>query len=463
MSTEINVTVDRGGLLKRNRQQTTANRQAALDQDAEDRARENGERQRDALLAQAQAAAQNASRQPLRREQVGAYRNNAVTPYVGMGWLLQKVAYHITEYVAAGAIDFTVVSGDCTSSVTFRVTNHYDPTAATPQRRFRAYVHKYAVLPVRRDLFIVWINSTADYPEYEDILPAQNHLVLVSQQGARLINKPSGLAFPELTLWHKSWGFAFYDEGTPFNWANTRMKSPSLYYPSCGLDEGLRQGESFGFNELQHFSNLTATYDFAFDVLPGTGYVYSQMLNEPQGNPQATVDSPWYYGMWTPPIRLSPNALTSVWGLPAECGEPDVVAFSNNSGTFDMAFYPNGAYGYATSPAGNKRYVFEQWTGDASWKLTPFNSIANSGYRFSSADMANSNWKYGYARPINTALGDIAKPWGVTVFNEGFTDFLFPCLNARFWPILSNPWGRSWTSQLETLGFNTSTFNFEEP
>lgn len=74
MSTRINVSVDRGGLLQRNRQQTTANRLAALEEQQQERVQQQAEEQRQQRLQQEAAVPSPRRERPL-REEPAAFRN----------------------------------------------------------------------------------------------------------------------------------------------------------------------------------------------------------------------------------------------------------------------------------------------------------------------------------------------------------------------------------------------------
>lgn len=88
MSTQINITVDRGGLLQRNRQQATANRQAAIEGQQRQQLQRQAEQQRRERLQQ-EANERARRRRNFVREEPAA---NRTTRQVGMslGWVFKR-------------------------------------------------------------------------------------------------------------------------------------------------------------------------------------------------------------------------------------------------------------------------------------------------------------------------------------------------------------------------------------
>lgn len=95
MSTSINVSVDRGGLLQRNRQQIIANRQSELDRSGTEQAVATGAEQREQRLAAlgvtetGAPAGSSVTPQLEKQQQPGAYRRGN-TIGVSIGWVFQR-------------------------------------------------------------------------------------------------------------------------------------------------------------------------------------------------------------------------------------------------------------------------------------------------------------------------------------------------------------------------------------
>ena len=103
MSTKIDIKVDLGGILQRNRQQTIANRQATLKAKAREAAAAEGAAQREARLSEAEAtrrAGQNKS-QPFTKDELAANRSGSALllgPYTGSFNYNNRVYFLVDDF-----------------------------------------------------------------------------------------------------------------------------------------------------------------------------------------------------------------------------------------------------------------------------------------------------------------------------------------------------------------------------
>lgn len=121
MATRIEVSVDRGGLLERNKQQTAANRQAQLERNALAQAGESGRQQREQRLASERRTEQGANRpstallEDLRDRPAAQRLLNK--PGVSLAWIFSRLKEQPLYFA-----DTTGVNGPCGTPVSYSAT-----------------------------------------------------------------------------------------------------------------------------------------------------------------------------------------------------------------------------------------------------------------------------------------------------------------------------------------------------
>jgi hypothetical protein len=484
MTLNIDVSISQERLIQSNKQESEANRHSAL---AERREEEDNKRQAQRTRAiELEKRKQNLDNTVKKRsntqisrkkESPIAWRKTGIDAPFGIGWIAQEATEYAAEAVACLGSKFTIHCGNCTKSQTFTVENYYNPSASTANSRFSFYEHYETIYPVSRDRFILWIVSYPDRPQIVP-LPVVHNLFLIGYNDVKKIEKPADLD-PYFSSYPES-GFAFFRDSAIIN-SFERTTVYTLFpaaidlYRNIKLDElnGIYYEESDFFGICgnswtniagEGYNPIGDRRDFEDSMNPivGSGYIYSEALGRPMGNTEAPEGSFDYYGMKSPPMRLSKNS-QSCWSTFSPCASADLV-FGN---AFDrpslLPFASDWAYGYASSPVGQK-YEMQYMTGNPSWGLNPetwWKNLQANIVDFDLPDMDDRYWKsFKYSLAVNSPLPQDLSPWGISVFNEGFTDWFYPSTASSFFQIISNPWGRDWTSQLLELGFLESDLIF---
>jgi hypothetical protein len=406
--------------------------------------------------------------------------------YFGLGWIAHFAKTFIPEYVFCMSTEFKVWSGDCSKSVSFEFEHHYDPSqfGSNLNRRIAYYEFNYTILPVNKDSFIFWIRGDADRFG-EELLPIVERLVFVSHNNAKEIAKPAGLVFWDyyINKYDMAYGFALHDTEeyrqwstlSLFKWAyDTRLTVPgsrnyeSPEFPTCGLSDK-DNFYAFGVTSFESIDGGLFAYGPSEDglgTLMGSPYVYVEALG-PQGDPEAAIGSSKYLGMESPPIRLSVNTETSAWASKPACGSPTNFFITNidyNPGpglppsteTYYFDAYPDGAYGYVSTPPTGKSYEIQYAVSN------PYFSNGEKWWEdivlwqsFYPEEMDSKHWKTAkFKLSTNQKIVDEITIWADSVLNEGFTEEYYGVPKAAFAPIFSNPWGRDWTQTLIGLGFS---------